>query len=214
MSVKSEKELQKAEVTVVEKSKKVFVGYQERWWRVFNRFGPAIMLLAVVAGMSIAHPEFLTVPNLLTIGLQAAVRAILAIGVLLVVISGGIDLSVGTSMSLSMVTMGMYVINGHGSLYVGMLIAMATGILVGLVNGTLIAFLQLPPFIVTLGMLGIAQGFALTFSNVFSMYGFPKEFGFVGAGHLLGIPVPIIILAVVALVASFIARETKLGRDA
>jgi ribose/xylose/arabinose/galactoside ABC-type transport system permease subunit len=214
MSVKSEKELQKAEVTVVEKSKKVFVGYQELWWRVFNRFGPAIMLLAVVAGMSLAHPEFLTVPNLLTIGLQATVRAILAIGVLLVVISGGIDLSVGTSMSLSMVTMGMWVINSHGSLYIGVLIAIGTGILIGLVNGALVAFLQLPPFIVTLGMLGIAQGFALTFSNGFSMYGFPKEFGFVGGGEVLGIPVPIIILAIVGVLASYIVRETKLGRYA
>jgi ribose/xylose/arabinose/galactoside ABC-type transport system permease subunit len=214
MSMRSEEELREAEIAAIAKSKRALVGYQELWWRVFNRFGPAIMLLAVVAGMSIAHPEFLTVSNLLTIGLQAAVRAILAIGVLLVVISGGIDLSVGTSMSLSMVTMGMYVINGHCSLYVGMLIAIVTGILVGLVNGTLIAFLQLPPFIVTLGMLGIAQGFALTFSNGFSMYGFPKEFGLVGGGQVLGIPVPIIILAVVALVASFIARETKLGRYA
>jgi ribose transport system permease protein len=214
MSMRSEKELPEAEIAAIAKRKRALVGYQELWWRVFNRFGPAIMLLAVVAGMSIAHPEFLTVSNLLTIGLQAAVRAMLAIGVLLVVISGGIDLSVGTSMSLSMVTMGMYVINGHGSLYVGMLIAIATGILVGLVNGTLIAFLCLPPFIVTLGMLGIAQGFALTLSNGFSMYGFPKEFGFVGGGQVLGIPVPIIILAVVALVASFIARETKLGRYA
>src|SRR5260370_28937906 len=95
-----------------------------------------------------------------------------------------------------------------------MLIVVGSGILVGLVNGTLIAFLNLPPFIVTLGMLGIAQGFALTLINVFYMYGFPKEFGFVGGGQVLGIPVPIIILAVVALVASFIARETKLGRYA
>ena len=214
MSMRSEKELPEAEIAAIAKRKRALVGYQELWWRVFNRFGPAIMLLAVVAGMSIAHPEFLTVSNLLTIGLQAAVRAMLAIGVLLVVISGGIDLSVGTSMSLSMVTMGMYVINSHGSLYVGMLIAIGTGILIGLVNGTLIAFLRLPPFIVTLGMLGIAQGFALTLSNGFSMYGFPKEFGFIGGGQMLGIPVPIIILAVVALVASFIARETKLGRYA
>src|SRR5258707_6092310 len=105
------------------------------------------MLLGVVGGMSIGRPEFLTIPNLLTIGLQAAVRAMLAIGVLLVVISGGIDLSARTSMSLSMVTMGLYVINSHGSLYGGMLIAIATGILVRLVNRTLIAFLQLPPLI-------------------------------------------------------------------
>jgi ribose transport system permease protein len=190
------------------------VTYQERLWRLFNRFGPAIMLMAVVAGMSIAHPDFLTISNLMTIGLQAAVRALLAIGELLVIISGGIDLSVGTAMSLSMVTMGLYVINSHGSLQIGMLIAIATGVLVGLVNGTLVAFLGLPPFIITLGMLGIAQGLALTLSSGFSMYGFPKEFDFLGGGQIIGIPVPIIILAVVALVASFIFRETKLGRYA
>jgi ribose transport system permease protein len=190
------------------------VTYQERLWRLFNRFGPAIMLMAVVAGMSIAHPDFLTISNLMTIGLQAAVRALLAIGELLVIISGGIDLSVGTAMSLSMVTMGLYVINSHGSLEIGMLIAIATGVLVGLVNGTLVAFLGLPPFIITLGMLGIAQGLALTLSSGFSMYGFPKEFNFLAGGQIIGIPVPIIILAVVALVASFIFRETKLGRYA
>ena len=190
------------------------VTYQERLWRLFNRFGPAIMLMAVVAGMSIAHPDFLTISNLMTIGLQAAVRALLAIGELLVIINGGIDLSVGTAMSLSMVTMGLYVINSHGSLEIGMLIAIATGVLVGLVNGTLVAFLGLPPFIITLGMLGIAQGLALTLSSGFSMYGFPKEFDFLGGGQIIGIPVPIIILAVVALVASFIFRETKLGRYA
>lgn len=190
------------------------ITYQERLWRLFNRFGPAIMLMAVVAGMSIAHPDFLTISNLMTIGLQAAVRALLAIGELLVIISGGIDLSVGTAMSLSMVTMGLYVINSHGSLEIGMLIAIATGVLVGLVNGTLVAFLGLPPFIITLGMLGIAQGLALTLSSGFSMYGFPKEFDFLGGGQIIGIPVPIIILAVVALVASFIFRETKLGRYA
>ena len=190
------------------------VTYQERLWRLFNRFGPAIMLMAVVAGMSIAHPDFLTISNLMTIGLQAAVRALLAIGELLVIISGGIDLSVGTAMSLSMVTMGLYVINSHGSLEIGMLIGIATGVLVGLVNGTLVAFLGLPPFIITLGMLGIAQGLALTLSSGFSMYGFPKEFNFLGGGQIIGIPVPIIILAVVALVASFIFRETRLGRYA
>jgi len=190
------------------------VTYRERIWRLFNRFGPAIVLMAVVAGMSIAHPDFLTISNLMTIGLQAAVRALLAIGELLVIISGGIDLSVGTAMSLSMVTMGLYVINSHGSLEIGMLIAIATGVLVGLLNGTLVAFLGLPPFIITLGMLGIAQGLALTLSSGFSMYGFPKEFDFLGGGQIFGIPVPIVILGVVALVASFIFRETRLGRYA
>jgi ribose/xylose/arabinose/galactoside ABC-type transport system permease subunit len=192
----------------------IFFLKREHLWRLVSRFGPAIILLLVIGGMSVAHPNFLTVSNLLTIGLQAAVRALLAIGVLMVVVSGGIDISVGTSMSLSMVTMGLYIINGHGALVVGMLIAMATGVIVGLVNGMLIAFLKLQPFIVTLGTLGIAQGLALTLSNGRSMYGFPKEFNFIGGGQVAGIPVPILILAVVGVVGWFVARETKLGRYA
>lgn len=187
---------------------------QERAWRQLSRFGPGMMLLVVVLGMSIAHPDFLTLSNMMTIGLEAAVRAMLAIGELLVIISGGIDLSVGTSMSLAMVAMGLYVINGHGSLAIGMLIAVASGAFVGLVNGALIAMLELPPFIITLGMLGIAQGFALTLSNGFSMYGFPKDFDFVGWGQIAGVPLPIIILAALGIATSFVFRETKLGRYA
>jgi ribose/xylose/arabinose/galactoside ABC-type transport system permease subunit len=187
---------------------------QEHLWRLLTSFGPAIMLLVVIVGMSIVQPSFLTTSNLMTIGLQASVRALLAIGVLFVIVNGGVDLSVGTSMSLSMVTMGLYVINGHGSIAVGMLIAVATGVLVGLINGTLIAFLNLQPFIVTLGMLGIAQGFALTLSNGRSMYGFPPQFNFIGGGQIAGIPVPLFILAAVGIVVWFVARETKFGRYA
>src|SRR5258705_3677794 len=117
------------------------VTYQERLWRLFNRFGPAIMLMAVVAGMSIAHPDFLTISNLMTIGLQAAVRALLAIGELLVIISGGIDLSGGPAISLSVVTMGLYVINSHGLLEIGRFIGISTGVLVGFVNVPLVGFL-------------------------------------------------------------------------
>jgi ribose transport system permease protein len=210
--MKTEKELLNPEIALVRKGKRGRGISREYWWRVSHRFGPTIMLLTVIAGISAVRPEFFTIPNLMTIGLQAAVRAILAIGVLLVVISGGIDLSVGTSMSLSMVTMGVYVINGHGSLPVGMLIAILTGSLIGLANGTMIALLRLPAFIVTLGMLGIAQGFALTLSSGFSMYGFPTGFGFIGGGQIFSIPVPIVILAGLALLASYIARETKSGR--
>jgi ribose/xylose/arabinose/galactoside ABC-type transport system permease subunit len=205
---------QTGEAAPFRKKPRILFMRQEHLWRLLSRFGPSVILLVVIAGMSIANPAFFTMSNLLTIGLQAAVRALLAIGVLLVIVSGGVDLSVGTSMSMSMVMMGLYVINGHGSLAVGMLIAVATGVVVGFVNGTLIAFLKLQPFIVTLGTLGIAQGFALTLSNGRSMYGFPSEFNFIGGGDVAGIPVPILILAVVGIIAWFITRETKLGRYA
>jgi ribose transport system permease protein len=185
-----------------------------RVWRLIDRLGPLLTLVVILIGMSIAYPGFVTSANLMTIGTQATTRAILAIGVTLVIISGGIDLSVGTVMSLSMVVMGVFVINGSGPIEIGMLIAVLTGAFVGLINGSLIAFAGLPPFIVTLGMLGVAQGTALTLSQGYSMYGFPRSFEFIGGGTLLGIPFPLYILAAVGLVMAFILRQTKVGRYA
>jgi ribose transport system permease protein len=82
------------------------------------------------------------------------------------------------------------------------------------VNGLLVAFAGLPPFIVTLGMLGIAQGTALTLSQGYSMYGFPRGFEFIGGGRLFGVPFPLYILAVVGLVMAFVLRHTRVGRYA
>ncbi|MCY4452905.1 MAG: hypothetical protein OXC01_13225 [Immundisolibacterales bacterium] len=130
---------------------------------VIERLQPLLILVAVVVLMSVLSPKFFSIGNL-------------AIGVTLVIISGGIDLSIGTVMSLTMVVMGTLVINLGLPLELGILCAILTGALVGLVNGGLIAYTGLPPFIVTLGMLGIAQGLALTISDGYSMYGFPDSF--------------------------------------
>jgi ribose/xylose/arabinose/galactoside ABC-type transport system permease subunit len=180
-------------------------------WQVFDRLGPLLMLLLILAGMSLAYPGFVTTDNLLTIGLQATTRAILAIGVTLVIIGGGIDLSVGTVMSLSMVAMGVAVINNGLPLALGLLVPLLVGAAAGAVNGTLIAFGGLPPFIATLGMLGIAQGLALTLSNGLSMYGFPPAFESIGGGQLAGLPVPVLILALVAGLMLYVFHQTSTG---
>jgi len=173
-----------------------------------------IVLLAILGLMEILTSGFITVDNLSLIVLQAATRAILAIGVMMVIISGGIDISVGTVMSLCMVVMGVAVIDGGLPLYLGFLIAIGTGLLVGALNGFLISYARLPPFIVTLGMLGIAQGLALTISNGRSLYGFPETFEFFGGGTVLSVPVPVLILIGFALVMTFVFYQTRLGRYA
>ena len=181
---------------------------------VIERLQPLLILIAVVAFMSVLSPHFFSVNNLLTIGVQGTVQAILAIGVTLVIVSGGIDLSIGTVMSLTMVVMGTLVINLGLPLELGILCAVLTGAVVGLVNGGLIAFTGLPPFIVTLGMLGIAQGLALTISDGYSMYGFPDSFQNIAWASFAGIPVPLFLLAAVAVIAVFVFNQTKLGRYA
>src|SRR6266403_450996 len=162
-------------------------------WKLFESLGPVILLVVVVAVIAIIKPSFILPANLLTVGLQGSVNAVLAIGMTLVIILGGIDLSVGTMMSLSIIVM---------------------AILGGLINGLLIAYANIPAFITTLGMLGIAQGLALKLSGGYSMYGFPDWYGFFGNGEIARVPVPIWVVLVTMLIAYHLFNNRPLGRYA
>lgn len=182
--------------------------------RTLDKLSTIFVFVAILVLMEFLHSDFITFSNLSLIALQATTRAILGIGEMLVIISGGIDISVGTVMSLSMVAMGVSVIDGGIPLYVGFLVALGSGAFVGSINGFLISYTRLPAFIVTLGMLGIAQGFALLISNGRSLYGFPDSFDFIGGGTLFGLPVPVLILALFAIIMFFVFYQTKVGRYA
>jgi ribose transport system permease protein len=189
-------------------------GISVPFWRLFDKIGPLLLLAVVLLAVTAVRPTFLTSANLLTIGLQASVNALLAIGQTLVIIAGGIDLSVGTMMSLSMVAMALSTTTLGVPMPLGMVIAVALGLLGGAINGFLIAYGRIPAFIVTLGMLGIAQGTALKLSGGYSMYGFPDWYEFIANGDLLGIPFPIWIVAMVAVVAHYVFTQRPLGRYA
>ena len=189
-------------------------GFGVTFWRLFDKVGPLLLLIAVLLVVSAIKPSFLTGANLMTIGLQASVNALLALGMTLVIISGGIDLSVGTSMSLAMVVMAVCTLTLGVPMPLGLLIALGTGMLVGFVNGALIAYGRIPAFIATLGLLGIAQGTALKLSGGYSMYGFPDWFDFIGNGRFLGVPMPIWIVTVAAFVTHYVFTQRPLGRYA
>jgi ribose/xylose/arabinose/galactoside ABC-type transport system permease subunit len=148
----------------------------------------------------------------LTVGLQGSVNAVLSIGMTLVIISGGIDLSVGTMMSLAMVVMAIFTNNLGAPMYLGIVVCVLVAVLGGFINGLLIAYANIPAFITTLGMLGIAQGLALKLSGGYSMYGFPDWYGFIGNGEIAHVPVPIWIVGVMLLVAFYIFNNRPLGR--
>lgn len=188
------------------------LGPQSRKW--IDRLSTIGIFLVIMLLMQALSPGFITVANLNLIMLQAATRAILAIGMMLVIVSGGIDISCGTVMSLCMVLFGVGVIDGGVPLYAGFLLAILAGAFVGSLNGAVIAWAGLPPFIVTLGMLGIAQGLALLISNGRSVYGFPESFEFFGGGTIMGVPVAVVILGGFALVMLFVFHQTRLGRYA
>ncbi|ESX89149.1 ABC transporter permease [Mesorhizobium sp. LSHC412B00] len=187
-----------------------------------------IALIAVLIFFSIAAPNFLSTANLILMSKHVALNAFLAMGMTFVIITGGIDLSVGSIVGLCGMVAGYLVLNGIDlqfgyTVYFNVveiaLITLAVGILIGAVNGLLITRLNVAPFIATLGVLYVARGLALlssdgrTFPN---LVGKPElgttGFGFLGAGRLLGLPVAIWILIVVALAAAYLAKYTPLGR--
>ncbi|WP_027167581.1 ABC transporter permease [Mesorhizobium sp. WSM3224] len=187
-----------------------------------------IALIAVLVFFSVAAPNFLSAANLILMAKHVALNAFLAMGMTFVIITGGIDLSVGSIVGLCGMVAGYLVLNGIDlligyTIYFNVveiaLITLAVGILIGAVNGLLITRLNVAPFIATLGTLYVARGLALlssdgrTFPN---LVGKPElgttGFGYLGAGRLLGLPVSIWILVVVALGAAYLARHTPLGR--
>lgn len=185
-----------------------------QFWKLFDRVGPLLLLFLILAVITALRPSFLTGANLMTIGLQASVNALLAIGQTLVIVSGGIELSVGTMMSLSMVVMAVSTLTLGVPMSVSMLIALGLGMAGGAINGFVIAYGKIPAFIATLGMLGIAQGTALKISGGYSMYGFPDWFDFIGNGEVLGVPFPIWIVGVMALFAQYVFTQRPMGRYA
>ncbi len=168
-------------------------------------------LIALCFVLSILSPVFFTYSNITNIFLQASVNGLLAIGLTFVIITSGIDLSVGSILALSGIAMGNAMTSGM-PLIAALLIGIGVGFLCGLFNGFIITRFNMPPFIVTLGMMSVARGLALYWTNGGQIYGFTKEFRWIGSGEVLTIPVPVIIMLIVAVIAAFILKYTRLGR--
>ena len=171
-------------------------------------------LIVLLVFFSIASSNFFTWSNISGVLLSTAVIGILALGTTFVIITGGIDLSIGTGMTLAAVMTGIFMVNLELPLIVGVLGGILTGGLMGFVNGFNIAVLRLPPFIATLAMMLIAQGLALVISGVRPIY-FSGVQGFkdIALGTLIpGLPNAVLILFVLAIVAYVLLSKTILGR--
>ncbi|QRI66641.1 ABC transporter permease (plasmid) [Shinella sp. PSBB067] len=187
----------------------------EKWSvrRLFSEWrelGIIVALIMTVLVFTAVDPEFLSSYNLVNIVLQASVTAILAMAVTFVIITGGIDLSIGTALALSAVVSGLLMSQGY-PLPVVVLGTLATGALAGLFNGMIITVSGITPFVVTLGSMSIFSGLALIVSGGQTVYGIPPEFSDLLAGKIGPIPTPIVIAFAVLAVASIVMRMTKLG---
>ncbi len=175
-----------------------------------SEIGLLIVLVALIVVFSILSPYFLGSRNFLNITRQFSVTLIVAIGMTFVILSGEIDLSVGSIAALVGVATAI-VINATGIILVGILAGLGIGLLVGLINGIITVFGKIQSFIVTLAMLGIARGVALVWTGGRPVSRLPEEFGTLGAGYLGPIPVSTLVAAGVFVLAYMVLNKTKHG---
>lgn len=175
-------------------------------------FGLILVLLLLGGVLSILSPYFLTSRNLLNILLQTAINTIVAVGQTMVILTAGIDLSVGSVVALSSVILGS-ALKAEAPVALAVIIGIAVGAAAGLINGALVAYARVPAFIVTLGMMSVARGLALVLTGGQSIYLFPERFRvFFGTGSLGPIPMPAVIALVTLCAVHFLLRETRFGR--
>jgi ribose transport system permease protein len=175
----------------------------------FASFG-SLILISIV--LSIISPQFFSLDNLLSVGLQISVIALLAIGELLVIITGGIDLSVGSTLALSGIISSMLLSAGF-PISIAIIAGLATGAFCGLINGFIIAKGKLPPFIATLGMMGVARGVALIITGGVPVFGLPASFAAIANNKIFDIiPVPIIIVIIFAVLMHIVLNQFSFGR--
>lgn len=173
-------------------------------------------LLIIFIGFSFASPYFFTFRNVIGILISTAVNGLLAIGVTFIIITGGIDLSVGTVMTLSAVMSGVFITYWNLPVPLGVMAGILTGSTAGFVNGIMVSKLKLPPFIATLGMLNMARGFSLVISKLSPIYfDLDKSVSSIAMGSIIPgfeIPNAVLIMFGSAIIASLILSKTILGR--
>ncbi|GAA2481429.1 MULTISPECIES: ABC transporter permease/substrate-binding protein [Actinomycetes] len=174
--------------------------------------GALTALIVLVIALSALSGDFLTTDNLLNIGVQAAVTAILAFGVTFVIVAAGIDLSVGSVAALSATVLAWSATQHGVPVALAVVLAVATGVAAGLVNGFLIAYGKLPPFIATLAMLSVGRGLSLVISGGVPIP-FPDSVSHLGDTLGDWLPVPVLVMIVMGLLAAFVLGRTYIGRS-
>lgn len=192
-----------------------FRNKSDRLGTVMNNYGTQvstfIALIVLCLVLSILSDNFLKVGNLLTVLLQSSINSVIAIGMTFVIISGGIDLSVGSIVALCTAVMGELVVHRGVDPFLGMLIALMIGLTVGLIHGTIIGSIDIPPFIVTLGGMTIWRGLALEFVDGQNIYGLPDQVSWLGSSSFGIIPTAVIGALLLYVLGWFILKRTTIG---
>lgn len=185
---------------------------KEKFTYFLHRYGMLLVLIGLITLMSILAPTFLDADNLINIVRQMSVVGIVAFGATIVIITTGIDLSPGSVIALVSVFVATFAHPGEYPLIVPILIGVGVGLLTGVINGVIIAKGRIAPFIVTLGMMTGARGAALLFTDGRPIGNLSDSFNFIGQGDVLGIPVPILLFALMGLISYILLNKTKFGK--
>jgi len=182
-----------------------------RYIYYLEKFGTVIGLVLLLIILTFSSQYFLTVSNLMSVLRQGVALSLVAIGMTYAIISGGIDLSVGSIMAVSGCTSALLMVNFSLNWIIACLVGIAIGILSGVILGYFIAFWNIQPFIMSLVMMSAARGLALVLTNGIPVAGFPKNFAFLGTGWIFGIPFPVIIAILSYLVFAVVLKLMPFG---
>ena len=179
---------------------------------LLRRYGILIMLLVLIIYFSFGSEYFLTGSNVVNVLRQSAVTGISAVGLTYVMLTGGIDLSIGAVIGLTAVTAASCMAKFGLSPILACIIALALGALIGLINGIHVNYVDIPALIATLGVMTSVRGLCYILTGGLPVYGFPASFDIIGKGYVGVIPVPVIIMAVVLILGWYVLNRTRYGR--
>ncbi|QTL99216.1 ribose ABC transporter permease [Iocasia frigidifontis] len=178
---------------------------------IFRELSSLIGLIVLCTILAIISPAFLSVTNILNVLVQVAVISVIAAGSTFVILTGGIDLSVGSILGLCGV-MTAAVLKSTGNPLLAVLTGVLLGAFLGLVNGVVISIGKVPAFVTTLGMMSVARGIAFIYTRGRPISGFPDGFRYIGSGYIGDIPFPVIEAIIIFLIAAYVLKKTPFGR--
>ena len=200
----------KSQTSISNKAKKLFSKVQQSYYKPEIYASIGVLILGAI--LSVASPYFLQFNNLINLMRQISLNAIVAGGVTFVILTGDIDLSVGSIVAVSGTLFAGFILNMGLPVWISIILGLGVGTAFGLLNGVIVAYTRIPAIIVTLGMMTIARGAALLYSGGYPITGLPDSVEFIGRGHIGPIPVPVVIMVIIFTTAGIILTRTKFGR--
>jgi putative xylitol transport system permease protein len=179
-----------------------------------TQYGIIIAFILLCVALTFLNKYFLTPENISNILLQTSINGILAMGMTLVILTGGIDLSVGSVLAFSSIVAATFVTGDNPqSPLVALLVGILTGAVLGLINGCIIAYLKIPPFVATLGMLSVARGLTYAYTGGMPVPNLSESFLNLGEGFFFGVPMPVLIFLLIFAILWVVLNHTTYGRS-